>query len=365
MPDLRQSLRNQLINNQCLVLAPGTPCPLRFTPLQGKQGIELAKHGKFCAPLTQNLPQMATYSKRGNRVRVQICCKGVRKSKTFPSMGAARVWGTQTESAILAGDRGEIPDKLFSDLLDRYVNEVSPHKKGERWESVRIEAVKRDRIAQVRLKDLGSHHVSDWRDRRLKDVSGATVLREKTLLRHACQIAIDEWKWLKVNPFHKVRMPKDSKPRTRLMSEDERSKLIEQATTPVQKEVIRIMEFALETGMRASEICGLETVSGNVAVLHDTKNGESRQVPLSQKALELWGNKPFTLTPAQLDANWRKLTKAAGIVDLHFHDTRASAATRLCKILNPLQLAKMFGWKDLKMAMVYYRESAEDVAKLL
>jgi len=41
-----------------------------------------------------------------------------------------------------------------------------------------------------------------------------------------------------------------------------------------------------------------------------------------------------------------------------------TAATRLSKKLNPLQLAKMFGWKDVDMAQTYYRETAADVAQL-
>lgn len=342
----------------------GTQKPLSFTRFPVKYGLETVKHDKFWEQFTQNLP-MPTYTKTPKGVRVQLCVKRARRSKTLPTMGAAKAWAASVTSEILAGDRGEIPNKTFGDLLDRYADSVSAHKKGSKWELVRINLIKRDRIALVRLKDLDATHVSDWRDRRLQDVSGASVNREKNLLSHACALAVKEWKWLKVNPFSGVRMPPRGKPRDRLMTEDERKKLGEAATTEIYREVLRIADFAVETGMRASEICNLKTVLGKVAILPDTKNGEKREVPLSDYALRIWNEGTFNMTPKRLDVHWRGLCKAAGIEGLHFHDLRHLAATRLSKKLNVLQLCRMFGWKDPRHAMVYFNESAEDMAKKL
>lgn len=308
---------------------------------------------------------MPTYTKLPNGVRAQICVKRIRRSKTFPSMGAARAWAVQQENEILAGDRGEVPNIPFSEALARYSEKVSAFKKGRKWEQVRLEALKRDRIASVSMRTLDNTHAADWRDRRLLVVSGESVRREKNLLSHVCTISIKEWGWLKKNPFHGLRMPPKGKHRDRLASEDERERLSEAAVTDWHREALRAWDFAAETGMRASELLGLKEISGQVAVLTDTKNGERREVPLSLKALELWDNRPFNLTPQRLDVHWRNLCKLAGVKDLHFHDSRHLAATRLSKKLNVLQLCKMFGWKDPRHAMIYFNESAEDVAKLL
>jgi len=337
---------------------------VEFTRALRKGGLERLNNGIFCEQFTQNLP-MPTYTKTSQGVRAQICVKRIRKSKTFKSMGQARAWAVSQENEILAGERGEIPNKTFSDALDRYAETVSAHKKGSRWELVRINLIKRDRIASVRLKDLDATHVSDWRDRRLVDVSGASVNREKNLLSHVCTIAVKEWKWLKVNPFFGVRMPPKGKPRTRLMTDDERIRLSQFANTEIYKEVLRMADFAVETGMRAGEICGLKEVVGKVAILEDTKNGERREVPLSDKALELWNLGPFKLDSKRLDVHWRNLCKAAGIEGLHFHDLRHLSAARLSKKLNVLQMCRMFGWKDPRHALIYFNETAEDVAKLL
>lgn len=314
---------------------------------------------------------MASFEKRGNKIRAMICAKGVRRSKSFPSMGAARVWANEQELEIHSGDRGEIPDKTFADLLDRYAETVTPQNRGGRWEQVRITALKRDRIAQVRLRDLNTTHIAQWREDRLKTVSGSTVNREKNLLSSACRVARIEWGWLKKNPFTGVDMPKENPHRTRIMLDHEWDALIKAAITPIYAKVIRAMEFAVETGMRAGEIVSLEKsdIKGAVAVLAMTKNGESREVPLSAKALKIISESTdsplFGFNSKTLDIHWRNLKKIAGVDGLTFHDLRHTAATRLSKKLNLLQLCKMFGWRDPKHALIYYNETAEDIAKKL
>lgn len=49
--------------------------------------------------------------------------------------------------------------------------------------------------------------------------------------------------------------------------------------------------------------------------------------------------------------------------DLHFHDSRADALTRLSRRMDVLRLSKISGHKDLNQLLeAYYRESAADVA---
>lgn len=85
---------------------------------------------------------------------------------------------------------------------------------------------------------------------------------------------------------------------------------------------------------------------------------------ISPKAIEAWRG-GFGLTAGSISTMFAYRCDQLKIEGLTFHDLRATAATRLCKVLNPLQLARMFGWKDLKQAMVYYRESTDDISKLL
>lgn len=61
----------------------------------------------------------------------------------------------------------------------------------------------------------------------------------------------------------------------------------------------------------------------------------------------------------------RRACKACGIEGLHFHDSRATAITRLARVLSPVELARMIGHRDLGSLLVYYRESASSIAERL
>lgn len=307
---------------------------------------------------------MPTFTKRKTGWKAEVARKGIRRSQTFPTKAAAIAWAGRIEAEIIGGERGDIPNLPFADILTRYARDVSPTKKGARWETIRIDLLKRDPLALVRLRSLSSTDVAAWRDRRLQAVSASSVRREWNLLSHTCNIAVNEWRWLKSNPFKGVRRPQEAQHRTRLATDAEMARLAEVATTPARRRVLDAFLFAVETGMRAGEICALNQVSGRVATLPDTKNGTQRQVPLSNKALALLGD-GFAVKPSSIDALWRDMCRLAGISNLHFHDSRRMAITRLSKIFNPLQLAKIVGHKDLKMLLVYYNESAEELAKKL
>lgn len=285
-------------------------------------------------------------------------------AQSFDTKAAAEAWASLEEAKIMAGHRREIPRLTVGALFSRYAEEVSAHKKGKRWEVVRLKALQRDRLASIKLRQLDTPDVSEWQKRRLDAVSSASVRRERNLLNALFNVAVIEWKWLLRNPFGErgkaVRRPKDGKARKRIASAAEIHKL-----TARNGALSTVITWALETGMRASEIAAPPVVTGKVATLYDAKNGEGREVPLSAKALAIWQDGGFGLTTGSISALFARRCDELEIHGLTFHDLRASAATRLAKQLHPLQLAKMFGWKDLKHALVYYRESAEDVAKLL
>jgi integrase len=73
----------------------------------------------------------------------------------------------------------------------------------------------------------------------------------------------------------------------------------------------------------------------------------------------------FTVDSGTRDVLFRRARDAAGIVGLTFHDSRALALTRLSKILDPYQLARVAGHSSLDQIMCYFREGAEDIAKKL
>lgn len=319
---------------------------------------------------------MPTFRKRGRSWEVQVCHKGVRRTATHPTKTAATLWASQSIADIEAADGRIVPDRPFSDLLERYRDEVSVTKRGERWERLRIGLILRDEIANVRLPVLSAVHFAAWRDRRLTSVSPASVRREWTLLSHALGVAVREWQWLLENPLKSVRRPAAPQSRDRRISDDEIEHLLfalgyERSRTPVtlSARVGAAFLFGIETGMRAGEIAGMTwgRIVDRVVHLPLTKNGTSRSVPLSTEArrildqLHVDGDSVFGLTTSQVDALFRKARAKALIENLHFHDTRHEAITRLSRRLDVLDLARMVGIRDLRILMVYYNAKAEEL----
>lgn len=318
---------------------------------------------------------MATITPRGKRWRAQVRRRGQKPlSATFETKARAQAWAIQKEAEILAGKRGEFVRRPFAEALDKYLSEESPKKAGLRWEKIRIEAFKRSTMASKPINSLTEADVAAWRNDRLGAVSGATVRREMGLLGAIFDIARREWKWCATNPVRDVTKPRPPAPRRRGLSAPEIENVCRGLNGPSGKQVATAFLLAIETGMRKGELLGLrwEWLVGAVALLPRTKNGESRLVALSAEAVRLLesqrGLNPvmvFTVEPASADTLFRKAVKKAGIANLHFHDSRSEAITRLSRKLDVLELARQVGHRDLKSLLIYYAPSAEDMAKKL
>lgn len=316
---------------------------------------------------------MASIKRVSKGWRVQVFVGGKRASKTCKTKSEAEQWAAEKAIELQSLAGGLSITHTVGDVFQRYAREVSPAKRGHRWEQVRLDFLGRDPLARVRLADLGPQHLAQWRDRRLKEVSGSTVNRDLNLISHCFAIARDEWRWIRDSPTTGVRRPKEAPARDRLITDDEIQRVLIACeyhdSYPVETVAQRVacaFLFAIETAMRAGEICSLteSSVTGRVAHLPKTKNGFPRDVPLSVRALELWGKVPggFGLSPSRLDANFRNARDRAGCSGFTFHDARHLAVTRLSRKLDVLALARMTGHKDLKQLQRYYNASADELA---
>lgn len=309
------------------------------------------------------------------------------RSSVFDKKQQAQVWMGRTEEEFRLG-LARASSKTLGDALGRYGREVSPTHRGERWEALRLAAWARSKLGALALDKLSPDDLGAWRDERLAVVSAGTVRREFALLSGVLETARREWRWLAVNPAKDVRKPPAPQARSRRVAEAEERAMLkalghEPGRRPAKltQEVAVAFLLSLETGMRASEIVGLEWdrvhLDRRFLTLAVTKNGRSRDVPLTKTAVEILQTMEpgdgmvFGLTPAMLDALWRKTRDRAtrdlpSLSTLHFHDARAEALTRLARRVDVLTLSKISGHLDLKMlSRVYYRESAEDIAARL
>lgn len=144
---------------------------------------------------------MASFRKRAGGWRAEIAILGTRESKTFSTKAEAAAWASERETEIRRGaDGGIVVGKSCGDAFDRYLEEVSIHKRGERWERLRLHAIGEVLIGGQKIKDIKLANVTPellgaWRDQRMtgkSKVTGATVNRELNLLSHVFTTARKE-----------------------------------------------------------------------------------------------------------------------------------------------------------------------------
>ncbi len=270
-----------------------------------------------------------------------------------------------------------------SEALRRYKRDVTPTKAGQRWEELRLDKFDAElEWVGEHLSDVTTDQVAKWRDARLKVVASPTVRREMTLLSSVFEIARREWRACVVNPVRDVKRPPNNPPRDRRVEPTEETALLNrlgyvesEAPTTLHQELALAFLIALETAMRQGEILGITAKAVNLKQrfvhLPKTKNGSSRNVPLSKRAVQLievllgekvGTDKLFRLTSASADAMFRKVRDDLSIVGLTFHDTRHEAITRLARKVDVLDLARITGHKDPRSLMVYYNATAAEMA---
>ncbi|MEX1197837.1 MAG: site-specific integrase [Pseudohongiellaceae bacterium] len=314
---------------------------------------------------------MATIRKVGKRWRVEVRRKGQpSQSRYFDSKMRARAWAQSVEARIGGG-------QSLLDALDKYASEVSPGKKGERWEVVRLTRMGRDEIAQKAIALIDGPDIALWRDRRLTEVAGASVRREMNLLSSVFQKAIREWGWCDTNPVREVDRPAGGKERTRRITDDEIERIqlalgFEGTVHTKQHEVAVLFLLAIETAMRLGEMVSLDPeqihLNKRYVELLETKNGSERQVPLSKEAVRLLSLVPegFTVASGTASTFFRRACINAEITGLRFHDTRREGTSRMSQKMDVMQLARVTGHRDLRVLLnTYYRPDVQELVDLL
>lgn len=345
--------------------------------------------------------------------------KGHVVSRTFRTKTDAERWARETETEI---DRGifqksnrEAETTSLSEALKRYKREVTPTKRGAAIEEYRIDAWLGHKLAKKPLAALRGSDFAEHRDERLAaGCAGSTVQKELALISSLFETARREWGMEALtNPLRAVRKPAAALGRDRVFLADEEERLLTAcapqardggrfASGAVSPMLLPVVEFTLATAMRQGEIAGLlwENVDLKtcVARLPLTKNGTTRNVPLSSRAVVTLKALPteaenvksirrgpvFGLTANAIKIAFGRAVKRARktyeaeckaarvkpdpriMVGLTFHDLRHVATTRLAeKLPNVIELAAVTGHKDLRMLKRYYHPRAEDLAKKL
>lgn len=276
--------------------------------------------------------------------------------------------------------------ETLRDYLLHYRDKISILKKGYAQEKFRIATICKDEIAELKFGEVTSIDIAAYRDRRLaqiniktgRPISPANVRLEMSLLSHLYDIALIEWGGCTDNPVKRVRKPSPPPGRERRLTSREEAKIFRYCRQYCNHELGIIIKIALETAMRQGEILSLcwEDVDIKKRLVHlkDTKNGSNRDVPLSLKAVECLRSlgvrsdgQVFSYSAKGLKSVWRQMVLKLNIDDLHFHDLRHEAISRLFELgtLDMMEIAAISGHKSLSMLKRYTHLKAARLVKKL
>ena len=326
---------------------------------------------------------MATISKRGSGWFAQVRRKGYpHEHKSFSSRREAAAWarGKEAELDAIAPARNPNAARQSSlgDLVRRYVAEVTPRKRSHESERLRLNKFLLNKIASLSLAEVTPEAIAAYRDVRLALVKPATVRRELALLQHVFEVARRDWGyWIASNPVVLIRQPAVRDARDRRLDGDEWKRLLV-ALADCRNQAIRpIVELAVHTGLRRSEILGLEwrfiNWAARTAHVPISKNGHPRTIPLTDPALAVLGGihrsgdgKVFGMSANAFRLAWERTKRRGGIVGLRFHDLRHEAISRFAEMgLNMPELALISGHRDYHMLQRYTHLRPTDLARKL
>lgn len=325
--------------------------------------------------------------------RAQVRFAGVNKSGTFPTKAEARQWATALEAQarhIAAGGFAPVPkNATLGDLIDRYCETVA--KVPGKTKAATLAMLKRE-IGKTRLAQLSAVVLRDFIDRRTAaGAGGVTVAADLSFLsavlkwgRHARRLDINDRLALDAREGLKHRgLNTRSAERTREPTNDELGRLFAHwASKPRQRiDMPTLCRFALASGMRLGEICGLQIEDvdrdARTVIIRDRKDPKNKQgndqtVPLLPDAWSIVaplieGKEAGHVFPVQAASASTAFTRACRELDppihgLHFHDLRHRAAAQFFRMgLDIPRVALLTGHKTWGMLRRYTDIKPADV----
>jgi integrase len=183
--------------------------------------------------------------------------------KTFTEKSSADKYVREIEVMM---DREQFQDLSAAanitpgDILKRYVNEITPNKKGAQWERYKINWLIKHKISLKTLTQLNSKYLYELKNELSTTRKPGTVRQYFHFINIAWRAAESIWgiNLPAKNPVKLVMLDKVKDNRDRILSPDEYQKLL----TAAEKSNLNILKdmivFAYQTAMRFSEILKLQ-----------------------------------------------------------------------------------------------------------
>ncbi len=311
---------------------------------------------------------MGCVRKRGNSWNAQVRISGWRSfTKTFQTKLDAKQWTVNLEKELKSKPLPEknIKNLKLKDLFNIYKFEILPKLKSHKIVTYKLNFLSRLWIGEIKVINLTKGHLEQFCEDRKLVVKDGTIKSELMLIKRIVKIATNKWDYgIPFNAFYGIELPSPHKPRNRRATQEELSILIAHANKQRNKYISTIIQFAVETGMRRSEILKLRWIDVNlktrIASLYDTKNGDERHIPLTKTAVQLLSNLTqlsdfvFPISANCLRLAWERCRNKSNIKGLRFHDLRHEAVSRYFEMgLSVPEVALISGHKDVRQLFRY------------
>jgi integrase len=326
-----------------------------------------------------------TTSTGQTRYRCRVQRKGYKtQTASFSTLKEARRWGTMVEGDIIAGRH--LPQKskhTLAELLDRYSRDIMPRKTAETQRSQKyVIAYWKRTLGHMLLEDIQPSHVIAARNTIAQKGKPATVAKYLVTLSHAFTTAIKEYQWLDQNPCSRVSRPPQPPGRVRFLSDQERTRLLQECRASHNRYLYPLVTMALYTGLRRGSLFALTTkntdVEQGLLTLERTKNGSRLILPLVGEALTIareliCTSKDGYLFPRGKGAPWNHYRHAweyalarAEIEDCTYHDLRHCVGSYLVQCgIDLYTVSQILGHKTLAMSARYAHLQTDNLRQAL
>lgn len=326
--------------------------------------------------------------------RVRIRIKGTKsRTSSFNKMSDAKKWATQTEAAIIEGRHfvgEEAKRHTLAEAIEKYTHTALLNQTDKEQANKKpILKWWKKTIGHYLLSDLTATLFAECRDKlaltpskKNDRLTSDTIKKYFDVIRSVLKLCINEWLWLEHSPLRdkRVILPALARGRVRYLDDKELPRFLTACKASSSPLLYPCVIIALSTGMRKSELMQLRWCNVNLgqkhAILHKTKNGERRKVPLEGLALDLltqlkestdsdllFPDPAHKNKPANLRRAFDKAMESSRIEAFRWHDLRHCTASYLMMNgASAAEVAEVLGHKTLNMVKRYAHLSESHVS---
>lgn len=290
----------------------------------------------------------------------------------------------EIEQKALMKSGAVIVRRTVAEAIQRYLDEITPEHRSHKSEISRFNFFANSFLGLMYVDQVTPNDIELFIRQRKEKVKDGTILREVGMLSALFTHCI-RWRYCLSNPTKPAKKPPEPPHRRRRVYSHEIEQILpllryrEDSPVFLRCQVAAVaFLFGIETGMREGEIFSMtwDNVYLKEGYVHlpRTKNDDWRDVPLSHRAVELIEKmigfseiKVFSFAQESTVQVFRLAVKAAGIKDLHFHDSRHEACSRMALLpgMDVIKLAKIIGHRDPRSLMIYFNPTAEELVSVI